>query len=139
MRVERFILFQNNLRKWEGLRHIPKCWEVVQAYLCSVYKPRCVPVNNRTTMSSNVRSQVDQPRRDLCLLTRTPCRLVAESIGWPEFLKCDHEHYVSHCSVSIIVTSSGLLVISFLHFNPFATGNTLVCDRGFEHAITRIS
>lgn len=29
------------LAQWRGLQYVPKCWEVVQPLLCSVYLPKC--------------------------------------------------------------------------------------------------
>jgi hypothetical protein len=33
---------RDRLVQWSGLRFVPKCWEVVQPLLCSVYLPKCV-------------------------------------------------------------------------------------------------
>ena len=31
----------DKLMMWKGLQYVPKCWEVVQAFLCAVYMPKC--------------------------------------------------------------------------------------------------
>ena len=33
------------LIRWSGLRHVPRCWEVIQPMLCGIYMPKC---NNDT-------------------------------------------------------------------------------------------
>ena len=29
------------LTMWQGLQYVPKCWEVVQPFLCAIYMPKC--------------------------------------------------------------------------------------------------
>lgn len=67
------------LKLWSGLKAAPKCWEVIQPFLCSVYMPRC----NSTDFT------VERPSRELCLKTRTPCDIVRKISGWPFFLDCN--------------------------------------------------
>nr|CAB3266401.1 smoothened protein [Phallusia mammillata] len=69
---------QDRLLLWSGLRAVPRCWDVIQPLLCSVYYPTCE--NNKITL----------PDRSLCLETRSPCRIVELEHGWPEFLECDN-------------------------------------------------
>ena len=69
---------RDNLKRWEGLKFLSRCWSVLQPLLCQVYKPRC---HN---------SSVQLPCREQCLATRTPCSVVKRYKGnWPEFLKCE--------------------------------------------------
>nr|ALS19764.1 smoothened [Terebratalia transversa] len=74
-----------NLKLWSGLKAVPACWSVIQPLLCAIYMPRC---ND---------SYVDVPSKELCSLTRGPCRIVDKTQGWPPFLQCDHDHYVEKC------------------------------------------
>ena len=69
---------KDNLKRWEGLKFLSRCWSVLQPLLCQVYKPRC---HN---------SSAHLPCREQCLATRTPCNVVKRyNEDWPEFLKCE--------------------------------------------------
>ncbi|XP_062621329.1 protein smoothened-like, partial [Saccostrea cucullata] len=68
------------LQLWSGLKAAPKCWEVVQPFLCSVYMPKCD--NNTLT--------AERPSREMCLKARAPCDIVRKISGWPSFLDCDN-------------------------------------------------
>ena len=70
---------EENLHKWQALRFLPRCWEVLHPLLCGVYKPNCE------------RGHVRLPCRSHCLKTRAPCNVVEryhQYGGWPDFLKC---------------------------------------------------
>lgn len=86
---------QANLRLWKALRTVPQCWEVIQPLLCSVYLPRC-----KVDGTSNM-SLVQKPSREQCDIVQTRCRIVELYGGWPEFLKCDQNHFSKGCLVSI--------------------------------------
>nr|ALS19773.1 smoothened [Novocrania anomala] len=80
---------QEKLTLWSGLKNVPKCWEVIQPLLCAVYMPRC----NGST------NEIDLPSKEMCDITRNPCRIVETSdYGWPDFLKCDEEHFRPECN-----------------------------------------
>jgi len=66
-----------NLKLWEGLKFLPKCWSVLQPLLCQVYVPKCED------------STVIPPCREQCLATRKPCSVVERYRKWPEFLSCE--------------------------------------------------
>lgn len=69
---------KDNLKQWEGLKFLSRCWSVLQPLLCQVYKPRCQ--NN----------SVQLPCREQCLATRNPCSVVERyNKEWPEFLQCE--------------------------------------------------
>ena len=80
---------QEKLKLWAGLQNAPRCWDVIQQLLCSVYMPKCDPATDR----------VELPSQKLCELTRSPCRIVESTRGWPDFLKCDQDHFKSDCKV----------------------------------------
>jgi len=68
------------VEEWAGLRHVPKCWEVVQPLLCRVYMPSCH--DQKVTLAPY----------QLCKIARQPCRVILELHGdWPDFLQCDNE------------------------------------------------
>ena len=79
------------LRLWSGLKAAPKCWEVIQPFLCSVYMPKC----------DTAEGKVEHPSKDLCEKTRDPCSIVAQIHGWPWFLQCDQSFYLDNCVVSL--------------------------------------
>ncbi|KAI7791837.1 protein smoothened [Triplophysa rosa] len=65
------------LAMWSGLRNAPRCWAVIQPLLCAVYMPKCE------------NGKVELPSQHLCQSTRTPCSIVEQERGWPNFLKCE--------------------------------------------------
>ena len=84
------------LALWSGLRHAPKCWEVVQPFLCAVYMPECNASGRFVYL----------PGKEMCAVTREPCRIVESTRGWPAFLQCDNKHFVKGCTVSLILIKS---------------------------------
>ena len=86
----------NKLQKWSNLRNVPKCWEVVQPFLCAVYLPMCM-----RDSSTNL-SMIQMPSKEMCDITREPCKIVDLHKIWPEFLQCDQFIYSKGCSVSIV-------------------------------------
>ncbi|MGH0127857.1 UNVERIFIED_CONTAM: hypothetical protein FKN15_032526 [Acipenser sinensis] len=73
------------LTMWSGLRNAPRCWEVIQPLLCSVYMPKC---DN---------GKVELPSQSLCHKTRGPCAIVERERGWPDFLKCTTNKFPVGC------------------------------------------
>lgn len=63
----------------QSLRYIPKCWAVVQPFLCSLYMPKCT---NDT---------VDLPLYERCVMVSTACRLVLNHTIWPHFIDCEDQ------------------------------------------------
>ncbi|XP_064597312.1 protein smoothened-like [Liolophura sinensis] len=83
-----FAEVKEKLRLWSGLRNVPRCWDVVQSFLCSVYVPHCYADTN----------QVELPSKETCERAREPCKIV-ESYhgGWPDFLSCDQNYFKEAC------------------------------------------
>lgn len=79
---------QHRLDLWSRLASVPRCWEVVQPLLCSIYLPFCNA------------SKITRPSFEQCEKTREPCKIVYRSYGWPDFLKCEASHFVTGCKVS---------------------------------------
>ncbi|KAK0179934.1 hypothetical protein PV327_005631 [Microctonus hyperodae] len=69
---------EERLRDLQALRHIPKCWAVVQPFLCSLFMPKCIDGN------------VDLPLHEMCKKVSGPCRILFNHTIWPNFIKCDN-------------------------------------------------
>lgn len=95
------------LKLWSGLKAAPKCWEVIQPFLCSVYMPRC----NNTDLT------VERPSRELCLKMRTPCDIVRKISGWPFFLDCNQlDIFSANCTVYVHYFILKLHLLTWLKF-----------------------
>lgn len=96
------------LKLWSGLKAAPKCWEVIQPFLCSVYMPRC----NNTDLA------VERPSRELCLKMRTPCDIIRKISGWPFFLDCNQlDIFSANCTVcSLIYFKIAFISMIKIHF-----------------------
>ncbi|XP_023023019.1 smoothened, frizzled class receptor [Leptinotarsa decemlineata] len=70
---------QEKLQLYKYLRYIPKCWAVIQPFLCALYMPKCE--NN----------EVDLPSRVMCKITLEPCKILYNSSLFPEFLNCEDD------------------------------------------------
>ncbi|KAL1513553.1 hypothetical protein ABEB36_002952 [Hypothenemus hampei] len=69
------------------LKFIPKCWAVIQPFLCALYMPKC---DN---------GEVDLPSREMCKITLEPCKIIYNmSTVFPEFFDCKNERlFPSKC------------------------------------------
>ena len=45
---------------------------------------------------------VELPGRELCQITRSPCKIVESVQPWPSFLLCNDSHFVPGCKVSTL-------------------------------------
>ncbi|KAJ8965138.1 hypothetical protein NQ314_004363, partial [Rhamnusium bicolor] len=70
---------QEKLQLYQYLRFIPKCWAVIQPFLCALYMPKCD------------KGKVDLPSREMCRITLEPCKILYNSSIFPEFLNCEDE------------------------------------------------
>ncbi|XP_043214390.1 smoothened homolog [Amphibalanus amphitrite] len=80
---------KEDLSRWEALQHIPKCWSVIQPFLCAVYMPKCE------------NDSVELPSLEMCQKVRGPCRFAEALFGWPAFLECDEARFPSKCRNSM--------------------------------------
>ncbi|XP_077972657.1 protein smoothened-like isoform X2 [Styela clava] len=81
---------RKKLLLWSGLRSVPKCWQLIQPLLCSLYLPKC---ENGT---------ISLPDRSLCQQTRSPCKIVEIENGWPDFMMCDNDNvFADNCPTAI--------------------------------------
>ncbi|KAL1488964.1 hypothetical protein ABEB36_014747 [Hypothenemus hampei] len=79
---------QEKLQMYEQyLKFIPKCWAVIQPFLCALYMPKC---DN---------GEVDLPSREMCKITLEPCKIIYNmSTVFPEFFDCENERlFPSKC------------------------------------------
>eukprot|EP00094_Tigriopus_californicus_P006178 TCALIF_05948-PA protein Name:"Similar to SMO Smoothened homolog (Homo sapiens)" AED:0.09 eAED:0.09 QI:0/0/0/0.33/1/1/3/0/947 len=67
----------SQLRRWESLRVVPKCWSVIQPLLCAVLMPPCEGQG------------VQLVSHQLCKVARGPCRVVPQLFDWPDYLQCN--------------------------------------------------
>ena len=86
---------QEKLVLWSGLRNVPQCWAVIQPLLCAVYMPRCTTQGNKSIL--------ELPGRDLCEITRGPCKVVETRSAWPDFLKCDNPDFPKGCRQKVLL------------------------------------
>ncbi|XP_011168760.2 protein smoothened isoform X2 [Solenopsis invicta] len=71
-------IVEERLYLLQALKHVPKCWAVVQPFLCSIFMPKCI---NDT---------VELPSSELCKIVSGPCRMLMNHTIWPSFAKCEN-------------------------------------------------
>nr|XP_050867262.1 protein smoothened [Vespula vulgaris] len=71
-------IIEEKLYLLQALRHVPKCWAVVQPFLCSIFMPKCI------------NDMVDLPSQEMCKMVSGPCRIVFNHTIWPNFVKCEN-------------------------------------------------
>ncbi|CAH1406701.1 unnamed protein product [Nezara viridula] len=69
---------QEILRDWRRLIHIPRCWAVIQPFLCALYMPRCED------------DKVYLPSQEMCRIVMGPCRILTTYEPWPPWFQCDN-------------------------------------------------
>ncbi|EZA47218.1 Protein smoothened [Ooceraea biroi] len=83
-------VIKDKLHQLQTLKHVPKCWAVVQPFLCSIFMPKCV---NDT---------VALPSREMCKMISGPCRLLLNHTIWPSFIRCDNaELFPQSCKSNV--------------------------------------
>ena len=75
---------------YQALKHVPKCWAVVQPFLCAVFFPKCEKINGV--------DMIYLPSYEMCKITMEPCRILFNSSFFPDFLKCDEANFPSKCN-----------------------------------------
>lgn len=68
---------QEKLQFWTALKHVPRCWAVIQPFLCALYMPRCED------------DKVELPPQELCKMALSACRILELERGWTSPLRCD--------------------------------------------------
>ena len=88
-----------DLKLWENLKHVPKCWDAIRPVLCAVYLPRC---DYDGTIN---KSLVQLPKKKMCDFMKGPCKIVEELNLWPIYLNCNYYYYSEGCHVSASVNA----------------------------------
>lgn len=70
---------QEKLLLYQGLKNVPKCWTVIQPFLCSLYMPKCD------------KDQVDLPSKELCRNIFAPCKFFYNTTFFSDYMKCEDE------------------------------------------------
>ncbi|XP_052892663.1 protein smoothened [Anopheles moucheti] len=78
------------LFQYKALISVPKCWAVIQPFLCAVFMPKCEKINSQ--------EMVYLPPLEMCKITLEPCRILYNTSFFPEFLKCNETLYPSKCN-----------------------------------------
>uniref|UniRef100_A0A1I8PGR5 Protein smoothened n=1 Tax=Stomoxys calcitrans TaxID=35570 RepID=A0A1I8PGR5_STOCA len=81
---------QERLNNSMALKHVPKCWAVIQPFLCAVLAPKCEKINGE--------DMVYLPSLEMCRITLEPCRILYNTSYFPEYLKCNETHFPSKCN-----------------------------------------
>ncbi|XP_075153385.1 smoothened, frizzled class receptor [Haematobia irritans] len=81
---------QERLNNSLALKHVPKCWAVIQPFLCAVLVPKCEKINDE--------DMVYLPSLEMCRITLEPCRILYNTSYFPEYLKCNETHFPSKCN-----------------------------------------
>ncbi|XP_017776095.1 PREDICTED: protein smoothened isoform X2 [Nicrophorus vespilloides] len=77
---------QEKLMTYQYLRYIPKCWAVIQPFLCALYMPKCE------------NDMVNLPSELMCKITLGPCKILYNASIFPEFMRCEDERlFPSQC------------------------------------------
>lgn len=81
---------QERLNMYQYLRYIPKCWAVIQPFLCALYMPKCE------------NGLVDLPSKEMCRITLGPCKIFYDHGIFPDFIRCGAEDlFPSRCKNDI--------------------------------------
>ena len=78
------------LYSYQALKNVPKCWSVIQPFLCAVFLPKCEKINNL--------EMVYLPSLEMCKITMEPCRVLYNTSYFPDFLKCNETQFPSKCN-----------------------------------------
>ena len=107
------------LYQLQSLKHIPKCWAVVQPFLCSLFMPKCTD------------DEVDLPSQEMCKVIMGPCRLALNHTIWPKFIKCENRELFSQRCINDIREVKFNTTGKCLH-PLIPTDNTLAVIDGVE-------
>lgn len=77
------------LWNYEALKYVPKCWQIVQPFLCAVFRPKCETINEK--------DYVYLPSLEMCKLATQQCSLLMNTSFFPEFMKCNETLFPKNC------------------------------------------
>jgi len=78
------------LISYQALKQVPKCWSVIQPFLCAIYFPKCEKINGT--------DMVYLPSLEMCKITMEPCKILYDTDYFPDFLKCNETIFPSKCN-----------------------------------------
>lgn len=80
----------DRLYAYQAIQHVPKCWAVIQPFICAVFLPKCDKIDDKEF--------VYLPSLEMCRKTQEPCRILYNTPYFPEFLKCNETVFPSKCN-----------------------------------------
>ncbi|XP_041981977.1 protein smoothened [Aricia agestis] len=80
---------QNQLELYRELINVPKCWAVIQPFLCATFMPNCENILGQ--------DMVHLPSYEMCKITMEPCAILYNTSYFPSFLKCNATLFPSKC------------------------------------------
>lgn len=80
----------DRLQQYRALRYVPKCWAVIQPFLCAVLLPKCETIRKQ--------EYIYLPSYEMCRITAEPCRILYNTSLFPDFLKCNETLYPPKCN-----------------------------------------
>ncbi|GAB0090742.1 Protein smoothened [Sergentomyia squamirostris] len=80
----------SRLETYQALKYVPKCWAVIQPFLCAVFMPKCEKIHGQ--------EYVYLPSMEMCRITMEPCRILYNTTYFPDFLKCNETVFPSKCN-----------------------------------------
>lgn len=81
---------RERLYAYHAIKHVPKCWAVIQPFLCAVFLPKCDEIDGE--------QYVYLPSLEMCRKTQEPCRILYDTPYFPDFLKCNETLFPSKCN-----------------------------------------
>lgn len=78
------------LYMYQAIKHVPKCWAVIQPFLCAVLLPKCEEIDGNP--------YVYMPSLEMCRKTQEPCTILYNTTYFPDFLKCNATSFPSSCN-----------------------------------------
>ncbi|XP_013199378.2 protein smoothened isoform X1 [Amyelois transitella] len=80
---------QAQLELYKQLINVPKCWAVIQPFLCATFMPKCEEILGQ--------DMVYLPSFEMCKITMEPCAIVYNTTYFPSFLKCNTSYFPTKC------------------------------------------
>ncbi|XP_063537085.1 protein smoothened isoform X2 [Cydia strobilella] len=80
---------QNQLQLYTHLINVPKCWAVIQPFLCSTFMPKCENVLGK--------DMVYLPSFEMCNVTMEHCAILYNTSYFPSYLKCNETLFPAKC------------------------------------------
>lgn len=123
---DRLVVYQ------EIFKYVPKCWPVIQPFLCAVFLPQCE------------RGYVYLPSFEMCKLAMDHCSTMYDKNFLPNYLKCDEKLFpkecknelrkvkfngTGQCMAPLVASESSSYRGKLIHFNNLSVLTQLNIDR----------